>query len=96
MLENIYLAAHRICLSNLYYHHRNPSPNTTGVGYGWVDHLKEIGEKVVTNQMFVAATNRFPHNTPTTKEGYRYRMVFEEFFPGESAEKTVPFGKSIA
>ena len=46
--------------------------------------------------MFASAKNRFPHNTPTTKEGYRYRMIFEEFFPGEAAEKTVPGGKSIA
>ena len=46
--------------------------------------------------MFASAANRFPHNTPTTKEGYRYRMIFEEFFPGEAAEKTVPGGKSIA
>jgi asparagine synthase (glutamine-hydrolysing) len=46
--------------------------------------------------MFASAANRFPYNTPTTKEGYRYRMIFEEFFPGESAEKTVPGGKSIA
>ena len=46
--------------------------------------------------MFATAANRFPHNTPTTKEGYRYRMIFEEFFPGEAAEKTVPGGKSIA
>lgn len=67
-----------------------------GVGYGWVDHLKDIGEKEISDQMFAAAANRFPHNTPTTKEGYRYRMIFEEFFPGEAAEKTVPGGKSIA
>ena len=46
--------------------------------------------------MFAAAKNRFPHNTPTTKEGYRYRMIFEEYFPGPAAEKTVPGGKSIA
>jgi len=67
-----------------------------GVGYGWVDHLKAVGENEVTDQMFAAASNRFPHNTPPTKEAYRYRMIFEEFFPGESAEKTVPGGKSIA
>lgn len=46
--------------------------------------------------MFAAAANRFPHNTPATKEGYRYRMIFEEFFPGDAAEKTVPGGKTIA
>lgn len=67
-----------------------------GVGYGWVDHLKDIAENEISDQMFASAANRFPHNTPTTKEGYRYRMIFEEFFPGEAAEKTVPGGKSIA
>lgn len=68
----------------------------TGVGYGWVDHLKDISENEISDQMFANAANRFPHNTPTTKEGYRYRMIFEEFFPGEAAERTVPGGKSIA
>lgn len=67
-----------------------------GVGYGWVDHLKAIAEQEITDQMFSMAKNRFPHNTPTTKEAYRYRMMFEEFFPGEAAERTVPGGKSIA
>lgn len=67
-----------------------------GVGYGWVDSLKEIAEHEVSDQMFASAANRFPHNTPTTKEGYRYRMIFEELFPGEAAEKTVPGGKTIA
>lgn len=67
-----------------------------GVGYGWVDSLKDAAEAEVSDQMFASAINRFPHNTPTTKEGYRYRQIFEEFFPGEAAEKTVPGGKSIA
>ena len=66
------------------------------MGYGWVDHLKDISEAEVSDQQFGNAANRFPHNTPTTKEGYRYRCIFEEFFPGEAAEKTVPGGKSIA
>ena len=67
-----------------------------GVGYGWVDSLKDIANSEISDQMFASAANRFPHNTPTTKEGYRYRMIFEEFFPGEAAERTVPGGKSIA
>ena len=67
-----------------------------GVGYGWVDSLKDIAEREVSDQMFANAANRYPYNTPTTKEGYRYRMIFEELFPGEAAEKTVPGGKSIA
>jgi asparagine synthase (glutamine-hydrolysing) len=67
-----------------------------GVGYGWVDHLKAIAEEEISDQMFDNAKNRFPHNTPMTKEGYRYRMIFEEYFPGESSERTVPGGKTIA
>jgi len=67
-----------------------------GVGYGWVDHLKDVAEKEISDQMFANAANRFPHNTPTTKEGYRYRMIFESYYPGDAAEKTVPGGKSIA
>lgn len=67
-----------------------------GVGYGWVDSLKDIAAKEVSDQMFANAANRFPYNTPTTKEGYRYRMIFEEFYPGETNAKTVPGGKSIA
>jgi len=67
-----------------------------GVGYGWVDTLKEVAEKEISDIMLANATHRYPHNTPTTKEALRYRMIFEEHFPGESAEKTVPGGKSIA
>jgi len=66
------------------------------VGYGWVDHLKEIAEEEISDQMFSSVANRFPYNTPSTKEGYRYRLIFEEFYPGEAAEQTVPFGESIA
>lgn len=46
--------------------------------------------------MFRSAKDRFPYGTPTTKEGYRYRMIFEEFYPSEACAKTVPFGKSVA
>lgn len=67
-----------------------------GVGYGWVDHLKAQAAREVSDQMFASAKNRFPHNTPATKEAYRYRMIFEDLFPGDAAEKTVPGGKSIA
>mmetsp|Transcript_14356 Transcript_14356/g.26091 ORF Transcript_14356/g.26091 Transcript_14356/m.26091 type:complete len:601 (-) Transcript_14356:344-2146(-) len=67
-----------------------------GVGYGWVDSLKDTADKEITDQQFASAANRYPHNTPTTKEGYRYRQIFEGFYPGEAAEKTVPGGKSIA
>ena len=75
---------------------KNVTSALTGVGYGWIDHLKAIADEEVTDRMFATAANRFPHNTPSTKEGYRYRMIFEELYPGEAAERTVPGGKSIA
>jgi asparagine synthase (glutamine-hydrolysing) len=61
-----------------------------------VDSLKDTADKEITDQQFASAANRYPHNTPTTKEGYRYRQIFEGFYPGEAAERTVPGGKSIA
>merc|ERR1719159_2376080 len=67
-----------------------------GVGYGWVDALRDAAEAEVSDQMFRTAESRFPYGTPTTKEGYRYRMIFEELFPSEACAQTVPFGKSIA
>merc|ERR1719203_218514 len=67
-----------------------------GVGYGWVDSLKDAAAREISDQMFANAANRFPYNTPTTKEGYRYRMIFEDLFPGQACAETVPGGKSIA
>ena len=65
-----------------------------GVGYGWVDSLRDAAALEISDQMFTNAANRFPYNTPTTKEGYRYRMIFEELFPGQACAETVPGGKS--
>ncbi|KAG8471522.1 hypothetical protein CXB51_036944 [Gossypium anomalum] len=50
----------------------------------------------VTDKMMLNASNIFPHNTPTTKEAYYYRMIFERFFPQNSARLTVPGGASVA
>ncbi len=67
-----------------------------GVGYGWIDGLKAHAEQVVGDREFAAAASRFPFNTPTTKEAYVYRDLFERFYPGEACAATVPGGKSIA
>ncbi|WP_409423001.1 asparagine synthase B [Pseudaeromonas sp. ZJS20] len=67
-----------------------------GVGYSWIDSLKEYVEKEVTDQMMAAAEFRFPINTPLTKEAYFYREIFEDHFPLESAARCVPYGKSVA
>ena len=34
--------------------------------------------------MLKDAPDRFPFNTPMTKEGYYYRQIFETYYPGQS------------
>ena len=67
-----------------------------GVGYSWIDSIRDFAEKEVSDQQLATAEFRFPVNTPDTKEGYFYRTVFESYFPQESAARCVPGGKSIA
>ena len=67
-----------------------------GVGYNWIDSLKENAEEKVTNNMLENAERKFPIQTPTTKEGYYYREIFEEMFPSVEAVLTVEAGPSIA
>ena len=67
-----------------------------GVGYNWIDYLKEHTNKVISDKMMETAQYKFPVNTPETKEAYFYRMIFEEHFPTEAAIKCVPHGKSVA
>ncbi|MEC5158826.1 asparagine synthase B [Chryseobacterium sp. MP_3.2] len=67
-----------------------------GVGYSWIDSLKEVAEKEVTDEMMTNSKFRFPLNTPQNKEEYRYRTIFEEHFPSETAAATVPSVPSVA
>ena len=67
-----------------------------GVGYGWIDSLRDTAQQHVTDQMFRNAAHRFPENTPATKEAYYYRQIFERHYPQSAAVKTVPGGLSIA
>ena len=67
-----------------------------GVGYSWIDSLKEITSKAVTDEQMAHAAERFPINTPMNKEEYYYRSIFEEYFPSESAARSVPSVPSVA
>jgi asparagine synthase (glutamine-hydrolysing) len=67
-----------------------------GVGYSWIDSIRDFVAADVSDQQLANAEFRFPTNTPDTKEGYFYRTIFEGYFPQESAAKCVPGGKSIA
>ena len=67
-----------------------------GVGYDWIDSLKELVNKEVSDAMFKNAKFTFPFQTPMSKEEYYYRSIFESHFPSETAAKTVPSVPSIA
>lgn len=67
-----------------------------GVGYSWIDTLKEVTSKAVTDEQMARAAERFPINTPMNKEEYYYRSIFEEYFPSESAARSVPSVPSVA
>ena len=67
-----------------------------GVGYNWIDTLKEVVASQVHDDMLTNAAHRFPTQTPRTKEEYYYRSIFEEHFPSEAAALTVPSVPSIA
>jgi asparagine synthase (glutamine-hydrolysing) len=67
-----------------------------GVGYGWIDGLKDYAERMITDQQLQSAKYCFPDATPQTKEAYLYRQIFSKHYPQQSATATVPWGKSIA
>ena len=67
-----------------------------GVGYGWIDALRDHAEAQVSDAQLARAALRFPYNPPQTKEGYLYREIFAEHFPADAAAETVPGGPSIA
>lgn len=67
-----------------------------GVGYSWIDTLKEQAEAKVSDEVFAEAADRFPINTPKNKEEFLYRTIFESHFPSDAAAKTVPSVKSVA
>ena len=67
-----------------------------GVGYSWIDTLKEITAQAVSDAQMAAAAERFPVNPPRNKEEYYYRSIFESYFPSESAARTVPSVPSVA
>jgi asparagine synthase (glutamine-hydrolysing) len=67
-----------------------------GVGYGWIDCLKRDAEEKVTDEMMADVAQRFPQQTPTSKEGYVYRTIFDGIFKNPTACLTVPVGPSIA
>jgi asparagine synthase (glutamine-hydrolysing) len=67
-----------------------------GVGYGWIDGLKDYAEQKVSDEMFKNRGYRFPITTPESKEAYLYRMIFDEHFPEPASIQAVVVEPSIA
>ena len=67
-----------------------------GVGYNWIDTLKEIASEKVTDEQMENVATRFPIQPPMTKEEYHYRSIYNELFPSDSAALCVPSVPSVA
>ncbi len=67
-----------------------------GVGYSWIDTLKEVVAQEVSDEQLANAKYKFPIQTPTSKEEFYYRSIFAEHFPSDTAALCVPQEASVA
>ncbi|KAI3610409.1 asparagine synthase [Moniliophthora roreri] len=59
-----------------------------GVGYSWIDAMKDHAAAIVSDEQFDRRAERWPDSTPDTKEAYYIRDIFEAQFPGKAAAST--------
>ena len=67
-----------------------------GVGYNWIDTLKDLVNKEVSDEQIKNAHYRFPLQTPQNKGEFYYRSIFESHFSSDAAALTVPSVPSVA
>ena len=67
-----------------------------GVGYSWIDTLKEMVNEQVSDEQLDHAHFRFPVQPPKSKEEFFYRSIFSEHFPSDAAALSVPSVPSVA
>lgn len=67
-----------------------------GVGYSWIDSLKELVNESVSDEQLANAHFKFPVQTPKSKEEFYYRSIFESHFPSDAAALSVPSVPSVA
>lgn len=76
---------------------RTKAQFSDAVGSAWIEACKSFAEKRVSSEDMQAAAERFPHQTPDTKEAYLYRSLFAACFGHvNDADTTVLFQPSIA
>ncbi|KAH8107028.1 glutamine-hydrolyzing asparagine synthase [Cristinia sonorae] len=59
-----------------------------GVGYSWIDGMKDQAASSVSDEDFAKRTERWPEDTPDTKEAYYIRDIFDGLFPSKAAAET--------
>lgn len=78
-----------------------------GVGYGWIDALKDNAELHVTDEMMKNPKPEWGSDVPDSKEAYWYRSMFDRIFPQYCAstvmrwtptwsQQTDPSGRAIS
>ena len=58
-------------------------------GCGSESVLEEYCDSYIEDDKFEERKSLFPIDTPTTKEAFNYRCIFDEFFPGDALLETV-------
>ncbi|KAK3351936.1 putative asparagine synthase [Neurospora tetraspora] len=87
--------------------YRQKEQFSDGVGYGWIDALKDQAELQVTDEMMKNPKPEWGDDIPDTKEAYWYRCMFDEHFPPSCAstvmrwtpkwvKQTDPSGRAIS
>ena len=63
-----------------------------GVGYSWIDRLKEECENKISNEEYDTIIKRYKNDDIKSKEAAYYRKVYEDFFPnkGHIVKRWVP------
>ncbi|EKM82751.1 hypothetical protein AGABI1DRAFT_68665 [Agaricus bisporus var. burnettii JB137-S8] len=59
-----------------------------GVGYSWIDGMKEQADTAISDETFAKRQERWPIDTPDTKEAYYIREIFDSLFPSKAAAET--------
>ena len=67
-----------------------------GVGYSWIDSLKDLVSKEVSDHNLENASKIYPINTPRNKEEYYYRSIFNNHFPSDASAMSVPSVPSVS
>jgi asparagine synthase (glutamine-hydrolysing) len=60
--------------------YRQKEQFSDGIGYNWIDSLKEYSEELISDHEFKSYQLNFSYNTPQTKEALWYRDVFFNIF----------------